>query len=69
MGSVSWTAEQMIEAVIHELELMHYVAQVHMNALTSADAEWDGWVQVEKDMRKYIAQQNHTLNLLRNGLL
>jgi hypothetical protein len=56
-----------IDGVIHVASLKLIEVNIIVNDLTPDDAEWDAFIQVQKDLRTFIQEQEHTQSLITDG--
>lgn len=60
---------EFLHSVIQAARLKLIEVDAIMSGLTPDNAEWDCFVQVQKDLRKFIADQEHTHSLVQDGMI
>jgi hypothetical protein len=62
-------AREYVDNLIGRLQGEKAKAQKELDGLTYEDTNFDVFVQLVKDLNKYIAEQEHTLSLIEDGAL
>lgn len=58
---------EFIEAIIQSANVQLIEVNLILNDMTSMDAEWNAYIQVKKDLRSFISDQEWTLSLVQDG--